>query len=66
VSSTKPSRLQVPSKAVCIEQLGRVSQELVFIPRGKGIFVPLPELRQLAGIAKGAGKDGFRDRNDRY
>jgi hypothetical protein len=26
----------------------------------------VPELEQLAGIAKGARKDGYRDRKDRY
>ena len=28
--------------------------------------MPVPELDQLAGIAKGARKDGYRDRKDRY
>ena len=41
-------------------------QEFVFIPKGNGVLVmPVPELKQLAGIAKGARKDGYRDREDR-
>jgi hypothetical protein len=44
-----------------------VFPEFVFIPKGKGVLVmPVPELKQLAGIAKGANKDGYRDRRDRY
>ena len=36
-------------------------------PKGKGVLVmPVPELDQLAGIAKGAGKDDYRDHKDRY
>jgi hypothetical protein len=39
----------------------------VFIPKGKGVLVmPVPELDQLAGVAKGARKGGYRDRKDRY
>ena len=39
----------------------------MFIPKGKGVLVmPVPELDQLAGIAKGARKDGCRDRSNRY
>jgi hypothetical protein len=30
------------------------------------LVMPVPELEQLAGIAKGARKDGHRDRKDRY
>jgi hypothetical protein len=28
--------------------------------------MPVPELSDLAGIAKGARKEGYRDRKDRY
>ena len=49
------------------EQHWQAGQEFVFIPKGKGVLVmPLPELSQLAGIAKDARKDGYRDRKDRY
>jgi len=49
------------------QQRWQAGQELIFIPKGKGVLVmPVPELQQLAGIAKGARKDGYRDRKDRY
>lgn len=36
-------------------------------PRGEGVLLmPVPELDQLAGIAQGARKDGYRDREDRF
>jgi len=39
----------------------------VFIPKGQGVLMmPVPELAQLAGIARGAQTDGIRDRADRY
>jgi len=42
-------------------------QEFVFIPKGKGVLImPVPELSELAGIAKGANSQGFRDREDRF
>ncbi len=41
--------------------------EFVFIPKGKGVLImPAPELGQLAGLAKGAGRDDYRDRKDRF
>ena len=30
------------------------------------VLVPVPELEDLKGIAKGADPDGYRDRDDRY
>jgi len=30
------------------------------------LVMPVPELNQLAGIAKGARKDDYRDRKDRF
>jgi hypothetical protein len=30
------------------------------------LSVPMPELDELAGIAKGARTDGYRDSKDRY
>ena len=54
-------------KSVREEQNWQAGQEFVFIPKGKGVLVmPVPELEQLAGIAKGADKDGYRDREDRH
>lgn len=49
------------------QQQWKAGQEFVFIHKDKGVLVmPVPELQQLAGIAKDARKNGYRDRKDRY
>lgn len=59
-------QISIP-EAVREAQHWEAGQEFVFIPKGKGVLVmPVPELEQLAGIAKGACTDGYRDREDRY
>ncbi len=59
-------QISIP-KSLCEEQHWEAGQEFVFIPKGKGVLVmPVPELDQLAGIAKGARTDDYRDRKDRY
>lgn len=59
-------RISIP-KAVREAQHWEAGQEFVFIPKGKGVLVmPAPEPDELAGIAKGARKTGYRDRKDRY
>ena len=67
-TATLSSKFQISiPKAVSEEQRWEAGQEFVFIPKGKGVLVmPVPELQQLSGIAKGARKDGYRDRKDRY
>lgn len=67
-TATLSSKFQISiPKAVREEQRWQAGQEFVFIPKGKGVLVmPVPELKQLSGIAKGARKDGYRDRKDRY
>lgn len=67
-TATLSSKFQISiPKSVREEQQWEAGQEFVFIPKGKGVLVmPVPELEQLAGIAKGARKDGYRDRKDRY
>jgi AbrB family looped-hinge helix DNA binding protein len=53
-------------KAVREELHWKAGQEFVFIPKDKGeLVMPVAELHELAGIAKGARKDGYRDRKDR-
>ncbi len=50
-------------KAVCAEQKWKAGQKFVLVPKDKGLLViPAPELNELAGIARGACKDGYRDR----
>lgn len=59
-------QISIP-KAVRDEQRWQAGQEFVFIPKGQGVLLmPVPELEQLAGIAKGAKTRGVRDRADRY
>ena len=42
-------------------------QELVFLPKGDGfVLVPVPDRKELFGIARGANTENYRDRNDRY
>ena len=67
-SATLSSKFQISiPKAVRDQQQWKAGQEFVFIPKGKGVLVmPVPELEQLSGIARGANTDGFRDREDRY
>lgn len=58
-------RISVP-KAIRDDLHWEAGQEFVFIPKGKGVLLmPVPELAQLAGIAKGAQTGDYRDRQDR-
>ena len=67
-TATLSSKFQISiPKAVRDEQGWEAGQEFVFIPKGQGVLVlPVPDLHELAGIAKGAKKTGYRDRKDRY
>ena len=67
-TATLSSKFQISiPKAVREQQRWRAGQEFVFIPKGKGVLImPVPELDELAGIAKGAVADNYRDRKDRY
>jgi AbrB family looped-hinge helix DNA binding protein len=58
-------QISIP-KAVREEQHWKAGQEFAFLPKGKGVLLmPVPELYELAGIAKGARSDGYRDREHR-
>ena len=67
-TATLSSKFQISiPKAVRDEQHWQAGLEFVFIPKGKGVLMmPVPTLEQLAGIAKGACTDNYRDREDRY
>ena len=67
-TATLSSKFQISiPKAVREEQHWQAGQEFVFIPKGKGVLImPVPEPEQLAGIAKGACADNYRDREDRF
>lgn len=41
-------------------------QEFAFIPKGEGVLlVPVPRRDELAGLARGARNEDYRDRSDR-
>jgi AbrB family looped-hinge helix DNA binding protein len=67
-TATLSSKFQISiPKRVRDKQHWQAGQEFVFIPKGDGVLVmPVPELKQLAGLAKGARVAGYRDRKDRY
>jgi AbrB family looped-hinge helix DNA binding protein len=45
----------------------KAGQEFAFVPHAGGVMlVPVPELAEMRGIARGANKENYRDRNDRY
>lgn len=67
-TATLSSKFQISiPKTVREEQHWEAGQEFVFISKGNGVLLmPVSELKQLAGIAKGAKAGGYRDRKDRY
>jgi AbrB family looped-hinge helix DNA binding protein len=45
----------------------RAGQEFAFLPKGRGVLVmPVVELEELIGLAKGAATGEYRDREDRF
>ena len=59
-------QISIP-KEVREKQGWKAGQEFAFIHHAGGVMlVPVPELDDLRGIAKGANKKDYRDRNDRY
>ena len=66
-TATLSSKFQISiPKAVRDAQQWQSGQEFVFIPKGKGVLVmPVPQMRELAGLARGARTTGYRDRKDR-
>lgn len=66
-TTTLSSKFQISiPKAVREEQHWQAGQQFVFIPKGKGmLLMPVPELKALAGLAKGAKARAYRDRQER-
>jgi AbrB family looped-hinge helix DNA binding protein len=66
--ATLSSKFQISiPKEVRDEQQWEAGQEFAFIPKGKGVLLmPVPELKQLTGMAKGVDTSDSRDREDRY
>lgn len=59
-------QISIP-KAVRTARQWKAGQEFAFIPKGTGVLlVPVPKAEKLAGIAKGAKAEGYRDRKDRF
>ncbi|SMF24268.1 looped-hinge helix DNA binding domain-containing protein, AbrB family [Tistlia consotensis] len=59
-------QISIP-KAVRAARDWKAGQEFAFIPKGEGVLlVPVPKVGDLAGLAKGANPEGYRDRSDRY
>ena len=67
-TATLSSKFQISIPKAVREELHWVAgQEFVFIPKDKGVLMmPVPKLDELAGIAKGARKEDYRDRKDRF
>jgi bifunctional DNA-binding transcriptional regulator/antitoxin component of YhaV-PrlF toxin-antitoxin module len=58
-------QISIP-EAVRRAQGWTAGQRFAFIPKGTGVLlVPVPEAAALAGIARGAKVDDYRDRDDR-
>jgi AbrB family looped-hinge helix DNA binding protein len=62
------SKFQISIPKEVREQEGwKPGQRFVFIPKGKGVLVmPVPEVEEIFGIAKGANPKDYRDRKDRF
>jgi hypothetical protein len=59
-------QISIP-KSVRSAQQWQAGQTFAFIPKGKGVLIlPIPERSELAGIAKSARAENYRDRKDRY
>ncbi len=59
-------RISIP-KAVRERLAWRPGQKIAFIDKGDSIvMVPVPDREALAGMAREANTDNYRDRNDRY
>jgi len=59
-------QISIP-KAVRDARKWKAGQEFAFLPKGTGVLlVPVPERSELAGIAKGAKAENYRDSNDRF
>jgi AbrB family looped-hinge helix DNA binding protein len=58
-------QISIP-KAVRTARRLKAGQEFALIPKGEGLLlVPVPQPEALAGIARGAKPEDYRDRQDR-
>ncbi len=66
-TATLSSKFQISiPKAIRTAQHWDAGLTFAFIPKGTGVLlVPVPKREALAGIAKGASANDYRDRSDR-
>ena len=58
-------QISIP-KAVRTARHWQAGQEFAFIPKGDSVLlVPVPKPQDLAGLARGAMPESYRDRKDR-
>jgi bifunctional DNA-binding transcriptional regulator/antitoxin component of YhaV-PrlF toxin-antitoxin module len=58
-------QISIP-KAIRTARRWQAGQVFAFVPRGEGMMlVPVPTLDELAGLARGAKRQDYRDRTDR-
>jgi AbrB family looped-hinge helix DNA binding protein len=58
-------QISIP-KAVRTARRWKAGQEFAFVQKGEGVLlVPIPKLEDLAGVARGAKPENYRDRTDR-
>jgi len=67
-AATVSSKYQVSIPKEVRERMGlKPGQKVAFIARAEGVvMVPVPTREEIAGMARGANPEGYRDRNDRY
>jgi AbrB family looped-hinge helix DNA binding protein len=67
VTATLSAKFQISvPKAIRTARRWQAGQVFAFIPKGEGmLLVPVPKLEELSGLARGAKKEGYRDRTDR-
>ena len=59
-------QISIP-KTVRERMAWRPGQKIAFIAKADGVLmVAVPEREELAGMARGANSEGYRDRNDRF
>ncbi|NWG26371.1 MAG: AbrB/MazE/SpoVT family DNA-binding domain-containing protein [Pseudorhodoplanes sp.] len=58
-------QISIP-KAIRTARRWQAGQVFAFIPKGEGmLLVPVPKPHELAGMARDANPNGYRDRTDR-
>jgi AbrB family looped-hinge helix DNA binding protein len=66
--ATVSSKFQISIPKEVRDQLAlRPGEKVAFIAKAEGfLIVRVPKREDLAGMARGANTEGYRDRNDRY